>query len=123
MLGSDSGIRNGEGRPHPRGFGSAPRLISLFAIKRGILSLEEAIRKMTSLPAETFGIDNRGKLLAGYWADLVIFDATSIKDEATYESPFRAPEGIEYVLVNGNVALDHGQAASINSGQIIRHGF
>jgi N-acyl-D-amino-acid deacylase len=120
MLGSDSGIRNGEGRPHPRGYGSAPRLISLFVLKRGILTLEEAVRRMTSLPAETFGIPERGKLLSGYWADLVIFDPATIKDEATYDDPFRGPEGIAYVIVNGHLALDGGQVASTNSGQVIK---
>jgi N-acyl-D-amino-acid deacylase len=123
MMGSDSGIRNGEGRPHPRGYGSAPRLLSQFAIKRRLFSLEEAVRRMTSLPAETFAIRDRGKLVPGYYADLVIFDPSRVKDEASYDNPFRAPEGIAYVVVNGNVALDHGQITSTNSGQIIRRGF
>jgi N-acyl-D-aspartate/D-glutamate deacylase len=121
MLGSDSGIRmSNEGRPHPRGYGSAPRLLSRFALELKIFSLEEAIRKMTSLPADTFGISNRGKLLPGYWADVVIFSPTGIRDQATYQNPFREPDGIIYVLVNGKVALDHGQTGALNSGQVIR---
>ncbi len=123
MLGSDSNIRNGEGRPHPRGYGSAPRLLSLFSKERGLFSLEEAIRRMTSLPAETFGIVNRGRLQPGYWADAVIFDPSQIKDQATYESPFRTPDGIVYVVVNGQVALDRGQPGSLNAGQVIKRDF
>ena len=121
MLGSDSGIRmSHEGRPHPRGYGSAPRLLSRFALELNIFSLEEAIRKMTSLPADTFGISNRGKLLPGYWADIVIFAPASIRDRATYQNPFSEPDGIIYVLVNGKIALDHGQIGAFNSGQVIR---
>lgn len=121
MLGSDSGIRmSQEGRPHPRGYGSAPRLLSRFALELNIFSLEEAIRKMTSLPAETFGISNRGRLLPGYWADVVIFAPSSLKDRATYQNPFREPDGILYVLVNGKVASDHGQTSAVKSGQVIR---
>jgi len=120
MLGSDSGIRNGEGRPHPRGYGSAPRLLRLFAIDRQLFSLEEAVRRMTSLPAETFGFSNRGKLLEGYCADVVIFDPLAIRDAATYDHPFRAPEGITYVLVNGQLAFDHGRSVALHAGQVIK---
>jgi N-acyl-D-amino-acid deacylase len=121
MLGSDSGIRmSQEGRPHPRGYGSAPRLLSRFALELKIFCLEEAIRKMTSLPAETFGISKRGKLLPGYWADVVIFSPLNVKDQATYQNPFREPDGILYVLVNGKVALDHGQTNTVKSGQVIK---
>ena len=120
MLGSDSNIRNGEGRPHPRGYGSAPRLLSLFSRERGLFTLEEAIRRMTSLPAETFGIVNRGRLEPGYWADAVIFDPAQIKDLATYENPFRTPDGILYVMVNGEVAFEHGEPGSLSAGQVIR---
>ena len=120
MLGSDSNIRNGEGRPHPRGYGSAPRLLSLLSKEKGLFSLEEAVRRMTSLPAETFGIIDRGRLQPGYWADAVIFDPSQIKDRATYDSPFRTPDGIVYVLVNGQVALDHGEPGSLNAGHVIK---
>jgi N-acyl-D-amino-acid deacylase len=123
MLGSDSNIRNGEGRPHPRGYGSAPRLLSLFSKERGLFSSEEAIRRMTSLPAETFGIVNRGRLQPGYWADAVIFDPAQIKDQATHENPFRTPDGIVYVVVNGQVALDRGEPGSLNAGQVLKRNF
>jgi N-acyl-D-amino-acid deacylase len=120
MLGSDSNIRNGEGRPHPRGYGSAPRLLSVYAKERGLFSWEEAIRRMTSLPAETFGLAKRGRLQLGYWADVVVFDPSEIRDQSTYDRPFRAPDGIVYVLVNGQVALDHGQPGSFSAGQVIK---
>jgi N-acyl-D-amino-acid deacylase len=120
MLGSDSGIRTGEGRPHPRGYGSAPRLLRLFALDGHLFSLEEAVRRMTALPAETFGFSHRGKLLEGYWADVVIFDSSAIRDTATYDQPFHAPEGIAYVLVNGQLALDHGLSVATRAGQIIK---
>lgn len=120
MLGSDSGIRTGAGRPHPRGFGAATRLLAHCAIEWGLLSVEEAVRKMTSLPAGTYQIESRGRLLPGYWADIVIFDPASLKDTASYDEPFREPEGIIYVLVNGVVALDHGKITSNNSGRVIR---
>lgn len=124
MLGSDSGIRlNTEGKPHPRGYGSAPRLLSLYARDMNLFSLEEAIRKMTSLPAETFRLANRGKIAPGYWADVVVFDPASIKDRATYESPLQAPDGIVYVLVNGKISLDHGQTVAVSSGQAIKREF
>jgi N-acyl-D-amino-acid deacylase len=123
MLGSDSNIRNGQGRPHPRGYGSAPRLLSLFSRDRGLFTLEEAVRRMTSLPAETFGIVNRGRLLPDYWADVVMFDPAQIKDQATYDSPFRAPAGIVYVILNGQVALDHGEPGLRYAGQVIKRDF
>jgi N-acyl-D-amino-acid deacylase len=120
MIGSDSGIRNGEGRPHPRGYGSAPRLLGRFALERGLFSLEEAVRKMTSLPAETFGLDGRGLLSPGYWADIVVFDPQTIRDRATYEEPFQPPDGIVCVLVNGRIVLDHGRTVFGSPGHVIR---
>ena len=121
MLGSDSGIRTGEGRPHPRGCGAAPRLLVQLAIEQRLLSIEEAVRKMTSLAAETFHIEGRGRLLPGYSADVVVFDPSSIKDTASYDEPFRSPEGVIYVLVNGDVVLDHAQIGATKSGQVIIH--
>jgi N-acyl-D-amino-acid deacylase len=120
MLGSDSGIRTGDGQPHPRGYGSAPRLLSRFAIEGKLFTLEEAVRKMTSLPAETFAIRERGKLLPDYHADIVIFSSDAIKDQATYDNPFRSPEGISYVLVNGEIAVERGQIMPVNAGQALR---
>jgi N-acyl-D-aspartate/D-glutamate deacylase len=121
MLGSDSGVRVvGEGRPHPRGFGSAPRFLGLFAREQKLFSWEEAIRRMSALPAETFNLPERGKLLPGYHADVVIFDPATIKDRATYDSPFQSPEGIAYVIVNGQVTVEGGKMVSGKAGQVIK---
>ncbi|HEV2705712.1 MAG TPA: amidohydrolase family protein [Pyrinomonadaceae bacterium] len=121
MLGSDSGVRVvGEGRPHPRGFGSAPRFLGLFAREQQLLTWEEAIRRMSALPAETFALAERGKLLPGYHADVVIFDPATIKDRATYDSPFQSPEGIAYVIVNGQVAVEGGKLVTDKAGKVIK---
>ena len=121
MLGSDSGVRTvGEGRPHPRGFGSAPRFLGLFTRDEKLFPLEEAVRRITSLPAETFRIPERGKLLPGFWADVVVFDPERVKDLASYDDPFRPPEGIAYVLVNGEVAYERGQAKQQRAGRVVR---
>ncbi len=121
MLGSDSGVRvAGEGRPHPRGYGSAPRFLGLFARDEQLFNWEEAIRRITSLPAETFHIAERGKLLPGYWADVVVFNPATIKDQATYDQPFQLPVGVSYVLVNGQVAIDHGKYSSEKAGKVIK---
>jgi N-acyl-D-aspartate/D-glutamate deacylase len=121
MIGSDSGIRSGgEGRPHPRGYGSAPRLLSQLAIEMKTIPLEEAVRKMTALPAEALHIHDRGRILDDYWADIVIFDPDTIKDRATYESPFQRPSGILFVLINGTLVVDRGETVSHTSGKVIK---
>jgi N-acyl-D-aspartate/D-glutamate deacylase len=89
--------------------------------ERGILSLPEAIRRMTSLSAQTFGMKNRGQIKEGYFADLVLFDPASIIDTATYDDPKQEPKGIEMVLVNGQVALNAGQHTRVGTGQMLRY--
>ena len=108
MVGSD-GIPDLRGRPHPRLFGTFPRVLGKYVRERGILSLPEAVRRMTSLSAETFGMQDRGKIQPGYWADLVLFDPATIIDTATYDNPKQEPKGISLVVVNGNIALQNGQ--------------
>jgi len=107
MFGSDSAIRyEADGyRPHPRGWGTFPRVIAQYVRRDGVLSLDEAVRKMTSLPARTFGLDHRGLIRPGYYADLVVFDAKTITDRATYTNPFLRPRGIVHVVVNGTVSV------------------
>jgi N-acyl-D-amino-acid deacylase len=123
MLGSDSGIRTGDGRPHPRGYGTAPRFLSRFVFKHKMLSLEEGIRKMTSLPAETFALQERGKLLPQYWADIAIFDPNAFQDNATYDSPFQPPDGLIYVLINGQVAVEEGRILPVSVGRVLKREF
>lgn len=120
MVGSD-GIPDLRGRPHPRLFGTFPRVLGHYVRKRGILSLPEAIRRMTSLSARTFGMQNRGEIKVGYWADLVLFDPGTVIDTATYDDPKQEPAGIELVVVNGEIALQQGRHTGVGSGQMLRY--
>jgi len=105
---------------HPRNCGTFPRVIREYVRERKLLSLPEAIRKMTSLPARKFGIRDRGLLAVGAKADLVLFDPETISERATYEEPLRPPEGIRAVIVNGHVALRTGRLSRTRAGQVIR---
>jgi N-acyl-D-amino-acid deacylase len=122
MFGSDSGVReeNSTTLPHPRGSGTFPRILGVYAREKHLFSLEEAVRRMTSLPAATFGLEERGRISLGYWADLVIFDRNKILDTATYEKPLSIPLGIDYVIVNGLIVLDHGVISNSTPGMTIR---
>jgi N-acyl-D-amino-acid deacylase len=126
MIGSDSSVRNysgitAKGKPHPRGFGSMPRFLGKYVRNEGLMSIEEGIRRLTSLPAETFGLMNRGRIEDGYYADLVIFDPKTIIDTAVYGDPFQKPKGIEYVIVNGKIAVSNGELTSDNrNGKILK---
>ncbi len=120
MVGSD-GIPDLNGRPHPRLFGTFPKVLGYYVRERGILSLPEAVRRITSLSAETFGMKDRGKVQAGFFADLVLFDPSTIIDTATYDDPKQHPKGIDVVLVNGKVALQDGVQTGIGSGAMLRY--
>jgi N-acyl-D-amino-acid deacylase len=108
------------GTPHPRAYGSFPRVLGRYARHRGLLSLEEAVRKMTSLPAQRFGLMDRGLLRPGLAADITIFDPESVMDKATFEDPRRFPEGIEYVVVNGAIAVEDGVYKGVRAGRVLR---
>jgi len=120
MVGSD-GIPDLRGRPHPRLFGTFPRVLARYVRERGVLGLEEAVRRMTSLSAETFGLLERGRVKEGYWADLVLFDPAAVVDTATYDDPKREPDGIQLVVVNGQVAYDRGQHTGVGAGKMLRY--
>lgn len=122
MFGSDSSVReeNPAVLPHPRGMGTFPRILGVYARERSVFSLEEAVRRMTSLPAKTFGLKDRGSIKERNWADLVIFDRNRILDTATFEKPFSFPVGVEYVIVNGSIVLDHHQFSRSLPGIPIR---
>jgi len=109
------------GNPHPRSFGTFARVLGLYARERGLLSLEDAVRKMTSLNAAKIGLRDRGLLRVDSFADIAIFDEKRIIDRATYEQPFQYSEGIEYVIVNGEVVLDQGTHTGAKSGRALRH--
>lgn len=110
----------GSGVPHPRNYGTYPRVLARYVRERQTLSLEQAIHKMTALPAETFGIHDWGALRAGAAADIVVFNPATIKDNATYQKPHQYPSGIRYVLVNGKMAAEDGRVTSERAGQVIR---
>jgi N-acyl-D-amino-acid deacylase len=117
---SDSGVLDyGEGVPHPRGYGNTARLLGEYVRTRHVISLEEAVRKMTSLPAEQFRFANRGVVRSGYAADLVIFDPARVADTATFEKPHAYPTGIPHVLVNGVVVVKNGEQTDALPGQVL----
>jgi N-acyl-D-amino-acid deacylase len=124
MVACDSGIRKfGEGVPHPRGYGNNARVLARYVRELKVLRLEDAIRKMTSLPANTFHFKNRGELREGNWADIVVFDPDKIQDTATYKDPHHYPTGIPYVLVNGVVVINKGEHTGAKAGMALRHEF
>lgn len=104
---------------HARFYGSFPRKIRHFALDRGVISLEDAIRSSTSLPAQIMGLKDRGMLREGYVADIVIFDAATIRDRATFENPHQYPDGIDYVFINGQPVVDQGRLTGTLAGRII----
>lgn len=107
---SDSGLlRYGQGKPHPRGYGANARVLGRYVREKQILTLEEAVRKMTSLPALAFRLKERGLLREGYWADISIFNPEIVIDKATFEEPHQYTEGIEFVIVNGEIVLAKGK--------------
>lgn len=110
------------GVPHPRAFGCFPRVFRRFVRARKTLAVEEAVRRMTSLPASLFGLRNRGTVAEGAYADLVVFDPQTIGDRATYERPFVPPEGISYVAVNGQLVAENGAMTSARPGRVLRAG-
>ncbi|MGE0363565.1 MAG: amidohydrolase family protein [Vicinamibacterales bacterium] len=109
------------GVPHPRNFGTFPRVLGKYVREEQVVTLEEAIRKMTSLPAATLNLPDRGAIAPGKWADLVIFDPATVADTATFEQPFQYPVGIDTVIVNGQVVLDNGTHTSAKPGKVLRH--
>jgi N-acyl-D-aspartate/D-glutamate deacylase len=110
------------GQPHPRSFGTFPRVLGVYAREKKLLTLEEAVRKMTSLSAGKLGLSDRGVLKDGAFADVVLFDPARVADRATYLDPWQYPVGIETVIVNGTVVLDGGRHTGEHPGRALRHG-
>lgn len=118
MFASDAGIREfGQGAPHPRGYGTNARVLGNYVRNQKILSLEEAIRRMTSLPAQKFQLKDRGLLKEGMAADIVVFDENSVADLSTFEQPHQYSTGFQYVLVNGQLVVDAAKHTGVRSGQ------
>jgi len=125
MVGSDAAVRThqgflSEGKPHPRAYGTMPRMLAWVVREKGWLTLESAVRKMTYDPCSALGIKDRGLVAPGMAADLVVFDPDKIKDTATYELPQQYPEGIEMVAVNGKIAVEGGELTGLRSGRVLR---
>ncbi len=122
MFASDASIREfGVGVPHPRGYGTNARVLGKYVREEHVLRLEEAIRRMTSLPAQKFRLEGRGLLLPGYAADIVIFDPNTVKDLATYTAPHQLSVGFRYVLVNGQITMENGRHTGARNGVVLRH--
>jgi N-acyl-D-aspartate/D-glutamate deacylase len=108
------------GHPHPRSFGTFPRVLGVYVRELGVLRLEDAVRKMTSQNAAKLGIFDRGLLRPGLYADVTVFDPVRVIDKATYINPFQYSEGIEYVIINGQMVLDRGKHTGAKSGKALR---
>ena len=119
MVGADAGVATGKGMPHPRGYGSNARILGRYVREEKIISLEEAIRRMTSLPAQKFQFKDRGILKEGMAADIVVFDETEVIDLSTYEKPHQFSKGFSYVLVNGKLVIAHAKHTGIKSGKVL----
>src|SRR5947199_8276513 len=122
---TDSGARATDGplagsKSHPRGWGTYPRILGRYVRDEKLMPLELAIHKMTGLPAANVGLKQRGLLREGYFADITIFDPKTVIDRATFEEPNQYPVGINYVIVNGQIEVDNGQRALVNSGRVLR---
>tara|TARA_B100000902_G_scaffold21425_1_gene25746 strand:+ start:2652 stop:4238 length:1587 start_codon:yes stop_codon:yes gene_type:complete len=121
MIASDGRLSEpGVGHPHPRAYGTFPRVLGRYVREKKVISLSEAIYKMTYLPAKSFGLKDRGLIKPGMKADITIFNEKEIIDKATFEDPHQYPEGIEYVVVNGQLAIDESVFMKIKAGEILR---
>ena len=119
MIGSD-GIPSVEGKPHPRLYGTFARVLGKYVRTEQLLSLEDAVYRMTGLPAEKFHLTDRGLIREGAYADLVVFDPATVAETGTYQQPRQYPPGIDYVVVNGKVTADHGRHIGRRNGRLLR---
>ena len=119
MVGADAGVATGKGMPHPRGYGSNARILGRYVREEKIISLEEAIRRMTSLPAQKFQFKDRGIIREGMAADIVIFNENEVIDLSTYEQPHQFSKGFMYVLVNGKLVIDNAHHTGEKSGRVL----
>ena len=122
MIGSDGRLsRPGEGVPHPRNYGTFPRVLGHYVRDEHVLTLEEAVHKMTGMPAQRLGLANRGCIRAGCFADITVFDPATIADKGTFTEPHQYPVGIDWVFVNGTPVVAGGQFTSARPGRVLRH--
>ncbi len=124
MIGTDSSARcstgvTAQGKPHPRGFGSFTKFLRKYVFEKKIISIEEAIKKITYTSAKTFKLKGRGLIRENYFADIVIFDPNEIQDLATFEEPFKVSKGIKYVIVNGAISVQDGELTGKRNGTVV----
>jgi N-acyl-D-amino-acid deacylase len=120
-IASDGSVTElGQGSPHPRSYGTNARVLAEYVRSRGVLTLEDAIRRMTSLPARTFGLRDRGLVREGMAADLVLFDPARVRDRSTFTQPHQYSEGFDFVWVNGQFVVDNGKLTAARPGQPLR---
>ncbi len=110
----------GEEHPHPRAYGTFPRILAKYVREEKVLTLEDAIRKMSALPAQRMRLTERGVLKQGMWADVVVFDPATVRDLATFDNPNQLSQGMEYVLVNGAAVIDNGKMTGKLPGKVLR---
>jgi dihydroorotase/N-acyl-D-amino-acid deacylase len=110
----------GRAHPHPRAYGTFPRILAKYVREEKVLPLEDAIRKFSALPAERIGLTDRGVLKAGMWGDVVVFDPARVHDRATFDNPNQLSQGMEYVLVNGVPVIDQGKMTGALPGKVLR---
>jgi dihydroorotase/N-acyl-D-amino-acid deacylase len=121
MIASDGRLSQpGDGHPHPRAYGTFPRVIGRYVRDERVLTLEQAIHKMTGMPAARLGVRDRGILRVGAFADVVVFDPATVADRATFTEPHQYPVGINYVIVNGKLAVDGGKFSDVRAGRVLR---
>ncbi len=121
MIAADSGVRRfNEGAPHPRGYGNNVRVLARYVREGNLITLEDAVRKMTSLPAQTFGLRDRGLIREGFAADLVLFDPATVADRATFAAPHQYPVGIAHVIVNGQIVFENNAMTTKRPGVALR---
>jgi N-acyl-D-amino-acid deacylase len=120
MPAADGGVSTGKGMPHPRGYGTNARVLGRYVREQGVIGFEEAIRRMTSLPAQKFGLNDRGLLKEGFAADIVILDPEKVSDRSTFDVPHQFSEGIPFVIVNGIPVVENSQHTGQRSGQTLK---
>ncbi len=120
MPAADGGVITGKGMPHPRGYGTNARVLSKYVREDKVIGLEEAIRRMTSLPAAKFNLPDRGLIMENKYADILVFDENTIQDMSVYDQPHQFSKGMDYVIVNGTVVLEDGKHKGLRTGRALR---
>jgi N-acyl-D-amino-acid deacylase len=121
MIGADGGVTNGRGMPHPRAYGTNARVLGRYVREQKIISLEEAVRRMTSLAAQKFQLKDRGLIQEGMAADIVVFNQATVGDLATFENPHQFSTGFQFVIVNGMLVIEDGKHTGVRSGKALKH--